>query len=108
MSTTVICRLYALKLKHQKELIDERILWTGGLYVTLRVGAQRVSPNVLCSWRDFWIFTRSNHPLLSVFLVDSLHPFSKTERFFHGIVTVLYRQHAPPSLPHYHRTRYCP
>lgn len=63
---------YALKLRHQKELINERILWTGNF------------------WRDFWIFTRSNHPLLSVFMVDPLHPFSKWERFFHGVVTVLY------------------
>lgn len=44
-----------------------------------------------CSWRDFWIFTSTNHPLLSVLLVDALHPFRKIERMFHGIVTVLYR-----------------
>jgi hypothetical protein len=53
-----------------------------------------------CSWRDFWIFTRSNHPLLSVFMVDPLHPFSKWERFFHGVVTVLYRQFTRPHYPH--------
>ncbi len=49
-------------------------------------------------WRDFWIYTRSNHPLLSVFLVDNLHPFSKIERFFHGIVTVLYRHILHPHI----------
>ena len=70
-----------------------------------------------CRWRDFWIYTRTNHPLLSVFLVptpitsfftspclktlqvDPLHPFSKAERFFHGVATVLYRQTPAPTPP---------
>jgi len=86
-----LCRSYALKLTHTKELLSDRILWTGDVCASFCVHEPKFTVTTAADGATFGYLRAQDHPLLSVFLVDKLHPFSKIERFFHGIVTVLYR-----------------